>query len=72
MPTPFDADLSPGAPVFAATQRAGANFTDLCVARRQETPGIRRSLLLDLEKISSQRHPPPYVDTTYIQRLRRR
>jgi hypothetical protein len=45
-------------PIFTATLRAGADFPDFRVAPRQETPGIRRSALLELEKIGSRRRPP--------------
>jgi len=45
-------------PIFTATLRAGADFPDFRVAPRQETPGIRRSSLLELEKIGSRRRPP--------------
>jgi hypothetical protein len=36
--------------IFAATLRAGADFPDFVVARRWQTPGMRHSLLLELEK----------------------
>jgi hypothetical protein len=41
--------------IFTATRRAEANFPDFCVGRRSETPGIRRSSLLELGKIGFQR-----------------
>ena len=44
-------------PICAATRRAGANFAHLVVARRSKIPDIRRSSLLDLGKIGSQRCP---------------
>jgi hypothetical protein len=44
-------------PIFAATRRAGANFPHFVVARRSKITHIRRSLLLELGKIGSQRHP---------------
>src|ERR1039458_5903603 len=47
-------------PIFAATRRDGASFPDLVVARRQKTPGIRRSSLLDLGRTAS-RHQPREV-----------
>jgi hypothetical protein len=37
--------------VFAATLQDGANFSGLVVARRSKMPDIRRSSLLDPEKI---------------------
>jgi hypothetical protein len=43
-------------PIFSATLKAGAHFPDFVVARRQQTPGMRRSSLLELVKIGSQRH----------------
>jgi hypothetical protein len=42
-------------PIFAATRRAGANFPDFVVNRRSKIRHIRRSSLLELEKIGSQR-----------------
>jgi hypothetical protein len=41
--------------VFAATLRDGANFPGLVVAHRSKMPDIRRSSLLDPEKIGSRR-----------------
>jgi len=41
--------------IFAATRRAGANFPDFFVNRRSKIRHIRRSSLLELEKIGSQR-----------------
>jgi hypothetical protein len=46
------------APIFAATRRDGANFLDFFVALRSKTPGIRRSSLLEIERIGSRRHYP--------------
>jgi hypothetical protein len=43
--------------VFTATHRAEANFPDFRVGRRWDTPGIRRSFLLELRKIGAQRRP---------------
>ncbi|HVC45648.1 MAG TPA: hypothetical protein VND90_00240 [Terracidiphilus sp.] len=34
--------------IFATTRRDEADFLDFVVGRRQETPGIRRSSLLEL------------------------
>jgi hypothetical protein len=42
-------------PIFAATRRAGVNFPDFFVNRRSKICHIRRSLLLELEKIGSKR-----------------
>jgi len=47
-------------PIFAATRRDGASFPNLFVARRQETPDIHRSSLLDLGETAS-RHKPREV-----------
>jgi plasmid stabilization system protein ParE len=44
-------------PIFATTRRAGANFPDLGVTRHEQTPGLRRSSLLDLGKIGFRRRP---------------
>jgi hypothetical protein len=41
--------------IFAATRRAGANFPDFFVNRRSKIVHIRRSSLLELEKICPQR-----------------
>ena len=41
--------------ICTATRRAGVNFPDFRVALRSDTPGIRRSSLLEFEKIDSQR-----------------
>ncbi len=41
--------------ICAATRRAGANFPHFFVARRSQTPGMRRSSLRELGKIGSQR-----------------
>jgi hypothetical protein len=49
-------------PIFDATLRAGADFPDFVVARRQQTPGMRHSLLLELEKVGSRRHRPRSVN----------
>jgi hypothetical protein len=43
--------------ICVATQRAGANFPHFIVARRSKILHIRRSSLLELRKIGSQRHP---------------
>src|SRR5580698_710952 len=43
--------------IFAATRRAGANFPHFGVARHSKIPDIRRSSLLELRKIGSQRRP---------------
>jgi hypothetical protein len=43
--------------IFTATRRAGANFPHFGVARRSKIPDIRRSSLLELRKIGSQRCP---------------
>jgi hypothetical protein len=43
--------------IFAATLWAGANFPHFRVARRLKIPDIRRSSLLELRKIGSQRRP---------------
>jgi hypothetical protein len=43
--------------IFAATLRAGADFPHFGVARRSKIPDIRRSSLLELRKIGSQRRP---------------
>ena len=40
-------------PIFAATQRDGADFPDLFVPRRSSRPATVHSSLLDLEKIRS-------------------
>ena len=42
--------------IFAATLRAGANFTDFVVARRWQILNMRRSSILELGEIGSQRH----------------
>ena len=39
--------------ILAATRRDGANFPDFVVVRRSKIPDIRRSSLLELEKIGS-------------------
>jgi len=41
--------------IFAATRRDGAGFPDFRVARRSQTPGMRRSSLLELGKTGSRR-----------------
>jgi hypothetical protein len=42
--------------IFAATRRDGADFPDFRAGRRWQTPDMRRSSLLELEKIGSRRH----------------
>jgi hypothetical protein len=44
--------------IFAATLRAGADFPDFVAARRWQTPGMRHSLLLELEKNRLPAPPP--------------
>jgi hypothetical protein len=41
--------------ICAATRRAGADFPDFFVNRRSKMIDIRRSSLLELEKVGSQR-----------------
>ena len=41
--------------IFAATLRDGADFPDFVATRRSKIPDIRRSSLLELEKIGSRR-----------------
>jgi len=43
--------------ILSATRRAGANFSDFYVGRRWQTPVMRRSSLLEIIKIGSQRRP---------------
>jgi hypothetical protein len=57
MAGPQSRTTTPYRPIFAAARRDGADFPDLFVAPRSETPGIRRSSLLDLGKIASRRGP---------------
>ena len=56
MAGPLPSPTTKYASIFAATRWDGANFPDFFVARRSMTPGIRRSSLLELEKIGSRRH----------------
>jgi hypothetical protein len=41
--------------IFAATRRDETDFPDFVVRRRSQTPGMRRSSLLELGKIGSRR-----------------
>ena len=49
---------------FAATQRDGADFSDLFVTRRSSRPATVHSSLLDLGKIRSRRCRQEFDDTT--------
>jgi hydroxylamine reductase len=49
--------------IFAVTRRDGADFPDFCVSRRQQTPGMRHSFFLELEKNRLPSPPIPVVLT---------
>ena len=48
--------------VFAQARKDGAGFPYSRVARRSQTPGMRRSSLLELGKTGSRRHRPLSVN----------